>query len=79
MPKIAVATLLLLVVACGSRTVVRATSADARGVTFDVPVGREGEAMHRAMLYCANLGRRAVLVATRPETRDLSIAVYDCR
>ncbi len=54
-------------------------SADAQGVTFEFPTDRQEEATRQAMLYCANLGRGAVLKSTRPEGGDDSIAVYDCR
>lgn len=70
---------LLLVAACGTTSTVRARSADGQGVTFEFPVVRQDEATRQAMLYCANLGRGAVLKSIRPEGGDDAVAVYDCR
>ena len=79
MRKMAMMPLLLVVVACGSMSSVRAMSADAQGVTFEFPADRQEEATRQAMLYCANLGRGAVLKSTTPEGGDDRVAVYDCR
>jgi hypothetical protein len=73
------AVLLPLLAACASMSMVRATSADAQGVTFEFPPDRQEEATRQAMLYCANLGRSAVLESTRSEGGGISVAVYDCR
>ncbi len=79
MLKAAAVLALFLVAGCGTISAVRATRADATGVTFEFPVGRQDEATHQAMLYCANLGRGAVLKSTKPEGSDAAVAVYDCR
>lgn len=79
MPRATPSILFLFLAACGLAPMVRATSADAQGVTFEVPSGRKEDATRQAILYCANLGRSAVLVSIYPETTDLSVAVYDCR
>jgi hypothetical protein len=75
----AIAALVLLLAACSSLPMVRATSADAQGVTFEFPAGRQDEATRQAMLYCANLGRTAVLKSTGVEGSDAAIAAYECR
>jgi hypothetical protein len=79
MRRLAIIFLLLLVAACGSLSTVRATNADAHSVTFEFPVERQDDAAHQAMLYCANLGRGAVLESNRPGGDHARIAVYDCR
>ena len=79
MRKMAIMPLLLVVVACGSMSSVRAMDAHAQGVTFEFPTDRQEEATRQAMLYCANLGRGAVLKSTKPDGGDLTVAAYDCR
>jgi hypothetical protein len=79
MRKTGVMPLLLLLAACGSISTVRSTSADGQGVTFEFPADHQDEATRQAMLYCANLGRGAVLKSTRPEGGDGRVAIYDCR
>jgi len=54
-------------------------NAGADGVTYEFPLGRQDEARRQAMLYCANLGRVAVLRALQPEPDGLASAAYDCR
>lgn len=70
---------LLCVTACGPMPSVQATVATADSVTYQFPADQQGQATHQAMLYCANLGRSAVLRSVRPETAELTVAVYDCR
>jgi hypothetical protein len=69
----------LLLATCGSLSTVRAMRADAEGVTFEFPTERQDDATRQAMLYCANLGRGAVLESSRREGGDDSIATYGCR
>jgi hypothetical protein len=78
MRSIAILSLLLLA-ACGSLSPVRAMRADAKGVTFEFPAERQDDAARQAMLYCANLGRGAVLESSRPAGDDGRIATYGCR
>lgn len=71
--------LFLLVTACGGMSRVQATVATADGVTYRFPADQRDEATRQAMLYCANLGRSAVLKSTEPDGGDLTVAAYDCR
>ena len=57
----------------------RAVSAGPEGVAFEVPADRQEEATRQAMLYCANLGRSAVLAEVRAAAAGVSIARYECR
>jgi hypothetical protein len=71
---------LLLLGGCSGAPGVRAVSAEPDGVAFEVAPGRQEEATRQAMLYCANLGRGALLAEETPSaTPGLSIARYDCR
>jgi len=65
--------------ACGAMEPLHALSATPEGVTFEYRSDRQPEAARRATLYCANLGRQAVLRDVRREIDDLSVAVFDCR
>jgi hypothetical protein len=73
------AAVLCLLAGCNTTSSVRAMRAGADGVTYEFPLGRQDEAKRQAMLYCANLGRVAVLSAVRPEPDGLASAAYDCR
>jgi len=77
--KAAVLLPVLFVAACAAVSRVEATTATADGVTYQFPADQQGEATHQAMLYCANLGRNAVLRSAEPEDGDLILGVYDCR
>lgn len=68
-----------LLAACSATPTVRATSAGAEGVTYEFPADRQGDALRQAMLYCANLGRGAVLKDNRLEPDGLAVAAYECR
>jgi len=69
---------LLLIGGCSASSV-RAVSAGPDGVAFEVAADRQEEAARQAMLYCANLGRIAVLAKTRSAADEVNIARYDCR
>ena len=69
---------LLLLVTCGVMPRVHALRADADGVTFEFPLAQRDEAARQAMLYCANLGRSAVLRSAQPQSGSFTIAMYDC-
>lgn len=79
MRKAAALGLLCLLVACSEMPAVRATSADAGGVTYEFPTDRQQAAQRQATLYCANLGRAAVLKDSRIEAGGLAVATYECR
>lgn len=79
MVRAAALLLLPLVAACGGMSKVQATIATADGVTYQFPADQQDEATRQAMLYCANLGRTAVLKSAKPDGSDLTVAVYDCR
>jgi hypothetical protein len=79
MPKAVLFALLLSLDACSTVPSVTAKSADADGVTYEFPTDQQEEARHQAMLYCANLGRRAALKSTIPEESGQAIAAFDCR
>ncbi|MGO8915795.1 MAG: hypothetical protein ACLQJR_07805 [Stellaceae bacterium] len=70
---------LFLVAACGAMSGIEAIGATADSVTYQFPADQEDEATRQAMLYCANLGRSAVLTSAEPEAGGLTLAVYDCR
>jgi hypothetical protein len=70
---------LIVVAACGAISRVQATVATADRVTYQFPTGPQDEATRHAMLYCANLGRSAILRSANSEGVGLSVAVYDCR
>jgi hypothetical protein len=76
---VAAAAVLCLLAGCATTSSVRAMSAGADGVTYEFPLGRQDEARRQAMLYCANLGRIAVLRALQPQPDGLVSAAYDCR
>jgi hypothetical protein len=69
----------LLLGGCGAMSGVRAVSDGPDGVSFAFPADRQDEATRQAMLYCANLGRTAVLRGVEPAGDGSSIAAYDCR
>jgi hypothetical protein len=71
--------LLLLATACSVVSRVQATVATADGVTYQFPADQQDEATRQAMLYCANLGRGAVLESAKPDGGGLTVATYDCR
>jgi hypothetical protein len=73
------AAVLCLLAGCTTTSSVRAMSAGADGVTYEFPLARQDEARRQAMLYCANLGRIAVLRALQPQPDGLASAAYDCR
>ena len=79
MIKVMLFALLLALDACSTISSVIAKSADADGVTYQFPRNDEGEARRQAMLYCANLGRRAALRSTTPADDGRAIGVFDCR
>jgi hypothetical protein len=70
---------LLLLGGCSGAPEVRAVSAGPDGVAFEVAADRQDDATRQAMLYCANLGRSAVLNSTEPVGSGATIARYDCR
>jgi hypothetical protein len=69
----------LLVAGCDAAPVVRATSAAAGSVSYEFPAGRQDEAQRQAMLYCANLGRTAVLKEIKRAEDGFPTASYACR
>lgn len=77
--KLAAVLPILLVANCGTASRVQATIATADSVSYQFPAGQQDEAMHQAMLYCANLGRSAVLRSVQPADGGLSVGTYDCR
>jgi hypothetical protein len=77
--RVVAVAVLCLVAGCGTTSNVRAMSAGADGVTYEFPLGQQDEARRQAMLYCANLGRVAVLRALQPQPDGLASAAYDCR
>lgn len=68
-----------LLAACSATPRVRALTATPDGVSFAFPAGRQDEATHEAMLYCANLGRDAVLRGVEHAEDGSSTAAFDCR
>lgn len=70
---------LLLLGGCSAAPDVRAVSAGPDGVAFEVAADRPDEATRQAMLYCANLGRTAVLSGVEPAGDGTSTATYVCR
>lgn len=70
---------LCLVAACSMAPTVRATRADAQGVAYEFPLDRRAEATRQASLYCANLGRAAVLKHIEIGADDRATAAYECR
>jgi hypothetical protein len=70
---------LCLLAACSVAPAVRATRAGAQGVTYEFPLGRRAEATREASLYCANLGRAAVLKHIEIGADDRATAAYECR
>lgn len=73
------ALLLALPAACSAPSSVRAVTAAPDGVSFAFPAERQDDATRRAMLYCANLGRNAVLRGVESAGDGSRIAAYDCR
>lgn len=78
-PRGAAPIALCLLAACAMAPAVRATRAGARGVTYEFPVDRRVEATRQASLYCANLGRAAVLKHIEVGANDRATAAYECR
>lgn len=74
----AVSLLALLLTGCGTPEV-RAVETGAGGVTYEFPLDRRAEAMREAMLYCANLGRTAVLRQVTEKGDKDGVAAFDCR
>jgi hypothetical protein len=70
---------LLLLGGCSAAPDVRAVSAGPDSVAFEVAKDRQEDATRQAMLYCANLGRSAVLAEVTPAAAGISIAHYECR
>jgi hypothetical protein len=70
---------LLVLADCSAAPSVRAVSAGPDGVAFEIAADRQEEATRQAMLYCANLGRSAILAEVKPEADGARIARYDCR
>jgi hypothetical protein len=70
---------LLLLGSCSAAPGVRAVSAGPDGVAFAVTADRQEAATRQAMLYCANLGRSAVLTEVTPGSDGVNVARYDCR
>jgi hypothetical protein len=70
---------LLLLAGCSAAPDVRAVGAGPDSVAFEVAADRQDEATRQAMLYCANLGRSAVLSGVEPAGDGSSIATYVCR
>ena len=70
---------LLLLGGCSAAPGVRAVSASPEGVVFEVAADRREDATRQAMLYCANLGRSAVLAEVKPAGEGVSVVRYDCR
>jgi hypothetical protein len=70
---------IVLLAACGTTPRVRATGADAAGVTYEFPDDLAKEAARRATLYCANLGRGAVLQEMTHRPDGAVVASYECR
>jgi hypothetical protein len=54
-------------------------SAGADGVIYQFPSDRQEEATREAMLYCANLGRAAILKRVELGAEGLATGVYQCR
>ena len=79
MVRAAALPLLFLVAGCGGISRVQAMVATADGVTYQFPADQQDEATRQAMLYCANLGRSAMLKSAKRDGGDLTVAVYDCR
>jgi len=75
----AVVVLLLLLGGCSAGPVVRAVSAGPEAVAYEIAADGQEAATRQAKLYCANLGRDAVLEEVKPEGEGLSIARYQCR
>lgn len=67
--------LLALLAGCAAMPAVRAVEATGDAVTYEYPAGERDEAQRRATLYCANLGRTAVL---RRVLRE-GLAEFECR
>ncbi|HWI26513.1 MAG TPA: hypothetical protein VN668_06045 [Stellaceae bacterium] len=70
--------LLAALAACDSPRL-QATSDGTRGVTYAFPADLASKAARQATLYCANLGRSAVLQGTKHEEDGRVVASYDCR
>lgn len=80
MPLVRLALLpLALLAACSVMPRVRAVTAAPDGVIFEFPVDQQAEATRQAMLYCANLGRTAMLNGVKSEGSGFSIGMFDCR
>lgn len=66
--------------ACSAMPGLRATRAGTDSVTYEFAAEEQDEALREAMLYCANLGRSAAVLAKRRiEADGLIVATYDCR
>jgi hypothetical protein len=78
-PSRVAALLLALPAACSAPPGVRAVTAAPDGVSFAFAAERQDEAMRQAMLYCANLGRNAVLRGVESAADGSRVATYDCR
>jgi hypothetical protein len=70
---------LCLVVACSVVPSLRATSAGADGVSYEFPADRRADATREAALYCANLGRVAVLKGIEIDADGRARAAFACR
>ena len=65
--------------ACSAVPPVEAVRATPDEVTFAYGDGGADTVARQAALYCANLGRQAVLRDVKRESDDLSVSVFDCR
>jgi hypothetical protein len=75
----AAATGLCFIAACSAGPSLRAIAAGADGVSYEFSADRRSEATHEAALYCANLGRIAVLKHIEIASDGRATAVYACR
>jgi hypothetical protein len=71
--------LLALLAACAAAPELRAVAADAGSVTYRYAAGKRDEAERQAALYCANLGRTAVLRRVISEEGAGGVAEFECR
>lgn len=65
--------------ACSVMPDLHATRAGADSVTYEFAAEKQDEALRQAMLYCANLGRGAAVLADRRSEADARlVATYEC-
>ena len=77
--RLATALVVCFSAGCSTPPTVRAMSAGADGVIYQFPSDRQEEATREAMLYCANLGRAAILKRVELGAEGLATGVYQCR